>query len=391
MHPSHSNERLVCPDCDALLEMPDLSEGEKAICPRCVSPLLTNSRNSLHRTAALAMASARSLPRLELLSLHDAARPVFAKARCRSGKAPRAWRRRAIRIWPARFRFSFWRRRRCSSAVCFTCSCLCFGAAVARRESRFAAGCLATRRWNMIEVFLLGALVSLLKLGQARHPHSRDFFLVFRWPDYLPDGRARFDSSARTLGPPGNAGRVKTFAPDSAAARGLALCHVCGLATPVSQGRCPRCGQRLHLRVRKACSAPGRSRSPRCFSIFRRISCRSCGWNRSPATISQHDHGRRHPVLAARRLSGRDHYFCGQRHDPDPEDHCHRLPSAWLREPVAGRARMTRIYRVTELIGRWSMVDVFVVAILVAVVQLGSAISIHPGAARTFVCRGGRS
>jgi paraquat-inducible protein A len=42
---------------------------------------------------------------------------------------------------------------------------------------------------------------------------------------------------------------------------------------------------------------------------------------------------------------------------------------------------MTRLYRVTEFIGRWSMVDVFVVAILVAVVQLGAAISIHPGAA----------
>ncbi len=42
---------------------------------------------------------------------------------------------------------------------------------------------------------------------------------------------------------------------------------------------------------------------------------------------------------------------------------------------------MTKLYRITEFIGRWSMVDVFVVAILVAVVQLGSAMSIHPGAA----------
>ena len=41
---------------------------------------------------------------------------------------------------------------------------------------------------------------------------------------------------------------------------------------------------------------------------------------------------------------------------------------------------MTRLYRVTEFVGRWSMVDIFVVAILVAVVQLGSTISIHPGA-----------
>jgi paraquat-inducible protein A len=40
----------------------------------------------------------------------------------------------------------------------------------------------------------------------------------------------------------------------------------------------------------------------------------------------------------------------------------------------------TRLYRITEFIGRWSMTDVFVVAILVGVVQLGSVMSIEPGA-----------
>jgi len=40
---------------------------------------------------------------------------------------------------------------------------------------------------------------------------------------------------------------------------------------------------------------------------------------------------------------------------------------------------MTLLYRITEYIGRWSMVDVFVVAILVGVVQLGSVITINAG------------
>ncbi|MBT0587624.1 paraquat-inducible protein A [Alteromonas oceanisediminis] len=38
-----------------------------------------------------------------------------------------------------------------------------------------------------------------------------------------------------------------------------------------------------------------------------------------------------------------------------------------------------RSYRITELIGRWSMIDVFVVAILVALIQLGNTMSIYPG------------
>ncbi len=39
----------------------------------------------------------------------------------------------------------------------------------------------------------------------------------------------------------------------------------------------------------------------------------------------------------------------------------------------------TRLYRLTELIGRWSMVDIFVVAILVALIKLGNLMSIYPG------------
>lgn len=40
-----------------------------------------------------------------------------------------------------------------------------------------------------------------------------------------------------------------------------------------------------------------------------------------------------------------------------------------------------RVFEVVEFIGRWSMIDVFVVAILSALVQLGFVASIHPGPA----------
>jgi len=41
----------------------------------------------------------------------------------------------------------------------------------------------------------------------------------------------------------------------------------------------------------------------------------------------------------------------------------------------------TKLYRVTEFVGRWSMIDVFVVAILVALIQLGNIMTIRPGVA----------
>lgn len=40
-----------------------------------------------------------------------------------------------------------------------------------------------------------------------------------------------------------------------------------------------------------------------------------------------------------------------------------------------------KVYEVVEFIGRWSMIDVFVVAILSALVQLGFVATIHPGPA----------
>ena len=38
-----------------------------------------------------------------------------------------------------------------------------------------------------------------------------------------------------------------------------------------------------------------------------------------------------------------------------------------------------RLHALTELIGRWSMIDVFVVAVLAALIQLGAIITISPG------------
>lgn len=44
----------------------------------------------------------------------------------------------------------------------------------------------------------------------------------------------------------------------------------------------------------------------------------------------------------------------------------------------------TRIYRITELVGRWSMVDIYVVTILVALVNLGIIADIDAGPAAIF-------
>ena len=55
------------------------------------------------------------------------------------------------------------------------------------------------------------------------------------------------------------------------------------------------------------------------------------------------------------------------------------LVSVHLHSPFRPDDR-TRFYRVTEFIGRWSMVDIFVIAILVALVKFGALANVEPGA-----------
>ncbi|XOV77489.1 MAG: paraquat-inducible protein A [Aestuariibacter sp.] len=62
------------------------------------------------------------------------------------------------------------------------------------------------------------------------------------------------------------------------------------------------------------------------------------------------------------------------------------LVLAWLNYTVqnnnlAQPAQKIRWYRITEFVGKWSMLDVFVVAILVSLVQLGNTMAIYPGPA----------
>ncbi len=54
-----------------------------------------------------------------------------------------------------------------------------------------------------------------------------------------------------------------------------------------------------------------------------------------------------------------------------------RKSGRWLKE-------RTRLYRLTEIVGRWSMVDIYVVTLLVALVHLGSLATIYAGPGVVF-------
>jgi len=51
---------------------------------------------------------------------------------------------------------------------------------------------------------------------------------------------------------------------------------------------------------------------------------------------------------------------------------------------IEGRKERIRLYRLVEIVGRWSMLDVFVVTFVVALVQLQPLMSVEPGAGVLF-------
>lgn len=165
MHPLHSIHELVCPECDILLELPPLQEGEKALCPRCVSQLMSHGRNSVHRTAALALAAGL----------------LFVVANCFPFMTLRAgFRSSEMLLWESASGMqktgypylAFGVSLFILAAPALLSGGLLYLLLPLLRNRRLPGAIplcrwvLAARRWNMIEVFLLGALVSLLKLGK---------------------------------------------------------------------------------------------------------------------------------------------------------------------------------------------------------------------------------
>lgn len=174
-----------------------------------------------------------------------------------------------------------------------------------------------------------------------------------------------------------------TFQVATAAQRGLAACRGCGLLSNFSRAaaaECPRCGASLHSRKSKAVE--------RTAALL--IAAAICY---VPANVL--------PVLVTTTLGSSE---------PDTILGGVALlyeSGSWVlalvvlvasvmipigkiavlvylvfvakRTVATDQRQCTRLFRMVEFIGRWSMLDVFVDAFVVALVQLGPLMSVRPG------------
>ncbi len=161
---------------------------------------------------------------------------------------------------------------------------------------------------------------------------------------------------------------------------GMAACHTCHKVAPIETHECPRCGSHLHLRkpdsiarTLSLVAAAAVMYVPANFLPIMNI--RELGvltqstiieglvqfWNAGsyPIAIVIFTASILIPILKITALL----WLCGAAKGVFPQS-----PKF-----------LGKVYWVTELLGRWSMVDIFVVAILVTMVQLGNYMRVTPG------------
>jgi paraquat-inducible protein A len=180
-----------------------------------------------------------------------------------------------------------------------------------------------------------------------------------------------------------------TASADTAIARDLVACHTCGLVScwpsPPRPVRCPRCGVALHRRIPRSVSRTWAFLAAAVMlyvpaNLFPVMRVTSLGQVRSDTILSGAEFLLAHGMWPLALI-----VFVASILVPIAK--ILRLGYLLLSVQLRSAARpidRTRLYRFTEFVGRWSMVDVFVVSVLVALVHLGKVAEVEAGLGALF-------
>ena len=242
--------------------------------------------------------------------------------------------------------------------------------------------------WSLIEVYLLGVFVAYVKLADMVHIEIGvalyalgALMLTTVAADAMLDRQAVWEEMERRGIPDAEVDHAAVAAGGRGA--GAIGCDTCGLVClPASGGhsRCPRCGSHLH------------ARKP--ASIQRT-------WALVIAAVILYVPANVYPVLTVIQLgSGAPSTILGGAEEllaggmwplaalvffasiMVPVLKLVGLSVMLVTTQVGWRGRLrdrTVLYRIVSAIGRWSMIDIFMESILVALVQFGAVVTIDPG------------
>ncbi|MGB3210663.1 MAG: paraquat-inducible protein A [Desulforhopalus sp.] len=401
MHPNinYSDHFLACPDCDVLLSRTDAPAGHSIICPRCGKTISRRTSDSIIKVLALSIAGlllylpAILLPLMTMKSFgfSDSANIIAS----------------VINFYRSGYYFvSF---MVLLSAVVFPLALLTsvFLISVHLSLQRYPSWLapvfrtyLHLEEWAMVEVYLLGIMVTVIKMNKSTEIYYQTGLFCFTGLVLLTLAIATaidHDEFWQAIEQKGNSNQPESTANRyleddayvTAQQKDLILCHICHKLSPAElEGEgCPRCGQTLH------------SRKPSTISRTWALIITSAIFL-APANLL--------PIMQVNFLGIPDRstildgiiYFF---------QHGSYLIgliifTASVLVPVfkiIGLAilllskrpssmkllrQKARMFRFIAFIGRWSMLDIFVIALLSVLVNFGFFTSVYVAPAATYFC-----
>ncbi|WP_233804969.1 paraquat-inducible protein A [Paraburkholderia sp. HP33-1] len=253
--------------------------------------------------------------------------------------------------------------------------------------------CHLCQPWGMTEVLILGLLVALVKLsaiaGVVVGPALWSFgTLMF----VLAAAGSAFDTrnlwsrvaAVEHTGPDPELDEVSLRGAVTAAQCGLALCHDCGLLASVPAHahafNCQRCGSAMHLRKPASLS--------RTWAFLIAAMVMYLPANMLPVMYTNSLFGTENDTI----LSGVVYLWTSGSWPLAIVVFIASIAVPMLKIVALGyltistqmhsrwyAAERTRIYRMVEFVGRWSMLDIYVITMLVALVQFQALATIQAG------------
>jgi len=385
---------MACHECDLLHRIAPLAPGGKALCSRCAAPLYRNVPDSLERACALYLAAlllwvmANAFP---FVSLKLSGR--FVENLMLSG--PLALARAGMpEVGLLVFLTSILFPLLTIAGTLYVLLPLRFGWRFPGVAPVYRMVRLLTP-WSLIGVFMLGLLVSIVKLlDLADVMPGTGLYAFVGLLLVSAAAHANLDHGAiwPRIGPPIGPMRAGSGpAPaTTAAALGLTSCQTCELLVPAApQGghaHCPRCGSAVHGLRRPDSIA-------RTWALLGSAALMLIPANLYPVmTVIQFGQGEPNTIL-----SGVMHLidsgmwplamlvFFASFVVPFSKIAVLVLLLLTVQGGSAWRRRdRTLLYRVTDVVGAWSMIDIFLVGILVALVNMDALASVRPGVGAIF-------
>lgn len=379
---NHSNHLIACHECDLLLQKIPIPEHSKALCNRCGSLLYRHIPNSLDRSLALYLAAlilffiANGLPFISLkLSGLENHNLLIS-----SGLAMFDFKMGELGV------LIF------STSILFPLICM-LGTIYLLLFSRFKqeppyVGLIfrvvsMLTPWSLVGVFMLGVLISIVKLQDlATVVPGISLFAFASYILVYTAARASFDPNDVWINsehkPP------TSNAPDTEHI--WTHCHYCHLLVDETEhDNCPRCDANLHKRKHDSITRTWALLLSAAIlilpaNLYPVMTVMKLGKG-EPSTILNGVIQLIHagmwglamivliasivvPVLKLFALS--------------------YLLISVQKKSTLRPAERTRLYRITEVVGAWSMVDIYLVGLLSALVSLGSLSTIEPNIGATF-------